>query len=60
MVSTNRNGSGGFTSESLQGLNAPNNPSTDFVQYGYTKFLELKYDKPVYVSSLLIGENRGM
>ena len=28
--------------------------------YGYTEYLELGYAKPVYVTDLLIGENRGM
>ena len=40
--------------------NFRNNPDTDFDELGYTEYLELEYDEAVYVSELVIGENRGM
>jgi hypothetical protein len=54
-------GTGGFASGSNgKGLSYANDPSSTFLQYGWTEFIELQFNQSVYVSELLIGENRGM
>ena len=35
-------------------------PDAMYNERGYTEYLELLYDKPVFATALLIGENRGM
>jgi hypothetical protein len=54
------NGEGGMANGGGQGLTFKNSPDFDFANYGYTEYLELQFDEGVYVSELLIGENRGM
>ena len=50
-------GYGGFASGSDgKGLAFANNPELLFDQYGYTEYIELTYDTPVYASTLLIGK----
>ena len=53
------NGNGRFQTDSGQGLYA-SNLDTLYAAYGYTEFIELIYDKSMYISALLIGKNRGM
>jgi len=55
-----KNGLGGFASGSGQGLHYANNPSLNYVNYGWTEYIELTYDTPVLMTAVLIGENRGM
>jgi hypothetical protein len=43
-----------------QGFSFKNDPVTTFLKYGYTEYLEISFTDKVYVSELLIGENRGM
>ena len=53
-------GTGGFASGSGQGLKYGNDPDARYNELGYTEYLELLYDHPVYPTAVLIGENRGM
>jgi hypothetical protein len=55
-----QDGTGGFSSDCANGICYASNPDVLYDKYGYTEYLELGYDKPVYVTDLLIGENRGM
>ncbi|KAL1522821.1 hypothetical protein AB1Y20_017790 [Prymnesium parvum] len=36
------------------------NPSLTFDKFGYTEFIELKFERPVFPTGVRIGENRGM
>jgi hypothetical protein len=42
------------------GITFKSDPETMFTNFGYTEYIELRFKKNVYVSELLIGENRGM
>ena len=53
-------GTGGFASGSGQGLSFANDPDAMYNEWGYTEYLELLYNNPIYPSAILIGENRGM
>ena len=55
-----QDGTGGFASGCAHGICFANNPDVLYENYGYTEYLELGYNTPVYVTELLIGENRGM
>mmetsp|Transcript_9320 Transcript_9320/g.9396 ORF Transcript_9320/g.9396 Transcript_9320/m.9396 type:complete len:1334 (-) Transcript_9320:2058-6059(-) len=53
-------GAGGFASGEGNGVKYANNPTATAEQFGWTEFIELSFDNEVYISELLIGENRGM
>jgi hypothetical protein len=54
-------GDGGLQSGSNgKGLSFKNDPDALFALHGYTEYLEVEYPTDVYVSEMLIGENRGM
>ena len=54
------NGDDGLEQGSGNGLHYSNNPNAMYETFGYTEYIELLYDKPVYPTSVLVGENRGM
>eukprot|EP00596_Hydrurales_sp_CCMP1899_P000141 CAMPEP_0119055568 /NCGR_PEP_ID=MMETSP1177-20130426/75791_1 /TAXON_ID=2985 /ORGANISM="Ochromonas sp, Strain CCMP1899" /LENGTH=1294 /DNA_ID=CAMNT_0007036121 /DNA_START=125 /DNA_END=4009 /DNA_ORIENTATION=- len=53
-------GEGGMQSGGWQNITFKNDPDASFLNLGYTEYLELGFVKKVYISELLIGENRGM
>jgi serine/threonine protein kinase len=55
-------GTGGFATgkeESYDGLSFAHDPERSFELYGYTEYVEIGIDEPVFVSEIVIGENRG-